>query len=1001
MIKNKNKNFYNKVIRFINENEDDFIEFDDFDFDSLLAGDNEKAEEAGIDKETSAKIAKELEKARNSEPKEVNFDDLIVNLGGTDAKDYWYNRDIDTSKLDPYSDDGKGPNAMHTSSYHIKKTQAELSMLFPEVMEILSAYKPLYRARFEVIVSLQNKLTKALTVLPGDSYVRKMSNKDDKGSYNDAKDAATFKITPATLLGYEEIDQYIEELDALIIRLTDDVKDKHDNSFDKDLIQLWDKVHIKIKHIANTSAEDAYNALLDKFRDIGEDPGPHLKKQMQAFVAWQREEEEKGRAPYTGNEALKSAIDFAIGESRDNTLTDDEVSEILSDIEKSEEYDGDPKTKSYLLNKFLKAKIAAKYKLDGLREELPDTGKIRSDSLKSVEDSDDLYVNPEDESLVMKKGKGGEQDTVKEVIPTESDVEISLEVDDLINRSDKEMQEILRSAVEKLGSSEERAERAIIAVQRYKETATRLRKSKAMHNKVMNARTLASEDPVMVKYKEAINDVVKKGEFDFIEVLKQVEKSLKDRSYKGKKRGLVYREMTALSGGRLQATSGARHDTVHIIQLFNWMNVNPKGRAEVVSYLAKKYFDLFEILDLIDHEYIEPEEGDEAFKDEELLDELSDHFTSLKETLTGSTEDLETYFDLFDDRKFGDDFASRKLSASEKYEVADTFLHDSGFRHFASELLADYYGQLGKIITARLYTAMKHFFSQPKYAHLGAFKSYKIGGGDEYAIGAGRREFGEVANIIAYFAMNRTHTKEELKLVRNRFDLDADSIKKFKEKMTSTIIKTGRGDANSVSSKIFNDSILVREMIQDLLDLITDRNSEFGSARLDWLEFNSGLIDDFKIWIEDTSAWRKFNKMKMSGKKEDIASAIATLQTTREKTKKDLAKGKFKPKAPKKKVDVGPYNKIGEALKEINLQNYVELYERFVRAIVLNQVENAKKDAMRSSGKYPEYYEHTLDDDKEVIEEVAATVEAFFEYVTFHQGKIKEIISDDEQLVEI
>jgi hypothetical protein len=959
---------------------DDFVSFDDFDFESLLSGDSKKAEEAGIDKETAKGIARQIAKSKKSDD-EFDFDvDSIMDLGGSDTKEYWNQREIDPSRLNPYNDDTVDPANMHTSKYYTKKAQMELSQLFPDVMNELMAHKPMYRARFEMIVSLQNKLTKALVVLPGDTHVRNQTKKDDdaKGNYDPAKDAATFKLSPATLLGYEEIEDYVRELDKLIIELTSDsVKDKENKAFDKKLISLWDKVHAKIKYVANNTAEKAYYELLDKTA-YGDNP-ELLEKKAKAFKAWKREQEKESMSPYTGLQAYKSAIDFAVGESRDSTLTNDEIGEILDDIEKSES-SGDKRSSVELLIRGLKSKLNQKYSKEFDLGEDPSLQQIRDEALASGEPSE---INGEPNPS----------------IPDEADVE--LEIDELARKEEKDLFDEIAGMFNE--DEEHKMERARLAVEYYKGRAERVRKNKAMWDKVWKGeRQLVADDPVMVKYREALNKAATTGEFDFIEVLKQVEESLKERSFSGKsgKRGLVYREMTALTGGRLKATSGARHDTIHIIQLFNWMNVNPKGRAEIVSYMAKKYFDLFEILDLIDHEYINVPEDDDAFSDSDLLDDLSDHFTDLKKVLTDSTEDLETYFDIFDDKKFGEDFFDKKLNAQQKYAVADTFLHDSGFRHFSSELLADYYNQLGNIITARLYTAMKHFFEQPKYSQLGAFKSYKPGGGDEYAIAAGRREFGEVANIIAYFAMNRTHTKEELKLVRNRFDLEQDAIKKFKEKMISTIKSKGNSDVNSVSSKIVGNMAFVSSMVDELVALISDRTSEFGSARLDWLEFNSGLVEDFKLWLEDTTTWRKFNKQKMGGSQEDLELANATLSAARAKRKKDIAKGKFAEKKPKKKEDVGPYNKIGNALKQINLQNYAQLYERFVKAIVLNQVDIAMQEAKIASGKGSDYYEPTLDDDETVIAEVNAAVEGFESYIELHAKVIKDLIKDDPGLVE-
>ena len=397
-MKNRNNLFYKKVERFLKENSDDdfnfddfdfeallsdddketekaennvssstskdanndFVNFDDFDFESLFSGDNKKAEEAGIDKETAKGIAKQIAKSKAKDSDDFDVDSLL-DLGGSDTKEYWNQREIDPSRLTPYKDDTVDPANMHTSKYYTKKAQMELSQLFPDVMQELLAHKPMYRARFEMIVSLQNKLTKALVVLPGDTHLRNQTKKDDepKGNYDHAKDAATFKLSPATLLAYEEIENYIRDLDKLVIELTSDtVKDKENKEFDKKLISLWDKVHEKIKYVANNTAEKAYYELLDKTM-YGSNP-ELLEKKAKAFMAWKSEQEKEAKSPYTGLQAYKSAIDFAVGESRDSTLTPDEVDEILDDIEKSESL-GDKRSNIELLIRGLRSKLNQKY----------------------------------------------------------------------------------------------------------------------------------------------------------------------------------------------------------------------------------------------------------------------------------------------------------------------------------------------------------------------------------------------------------------------------------------------------------------------------------------------------------------------------------------------------------------------------------------------------------------------------------------------------------------
>ena len=921
MLKRNSKNFITKVNKFLNESDDDFEfvdedgmllddDFEFFDDDEIGEGGEISIEQIqndpNLSDEEKAELIAFFEKQSSS--------DEIVDLGSQRAREESKGKTFDKSKyrsnisFDPWKEP-KDPTKVHTSKGHIANAQEELDFLEPYFKKALASQNPLYVARVNMIIRLQNKLVRSLEAIPV------VASKDDKRN---------FAIRNALGLSEEELNNIKLLLDDLIVEFTERVKGEENAQFDSKLFSLWNKAVSKIsaksKPVFNPSADMSdkeYVRALKKFN-----------AQMKAF-----ENSEKD-----GKTTFEEELYYAELE-----LKDKDINKHLNDAD-------DGSDDSVLGSLMLGIKDISMLTNEAIDKILLELEKMTSDELDLRLDSKNPIVA--DLAMVVLHKKNGEEEISSEMLN-----DIKIRRDSAAHRRTPEGREEIAKQIEIAKKIESTPRKYYV--------------------KKMGGGKRGNVDKVTALYQEALLVRQETGEFDPMKIFDQIEAELKKRSEAGDTAS--FKQLTAMTKGKIQATSGSRQEIVKILQYYNWYNINPKGRAEINVAIAKKFLDMLEVLDLVEHEEVKPKAVEGFTVSDEFLDMASETLGKLRKDMVNNPEALTDYFNLFDQEEYDpDDYdpdtARRREELSDLYSG---FIGTGAYRYFASTLLSEFYKKHGGKVEKTIRLGLKEFFSDPKYANLGIFQSFAKDGKDDkdYPIKpAGKKEFGQIMNPIMYLVQNRSGVKEDLVLKRDRFTYD-DSVT---ESVVFDKIKTAVNNARKIDDSVchnpwFSSDSNLRDMASDIWNMMNDRNSSIGKARLAYVEMSDDVVDDFKMWLEDPTMWNKATKMQIAGAtKEEIEKEI-------EKQKKKLEKTKTKPGSKT--------GKIGAALAKIGAGNLHRMAEYFLKAMVCSDIERTRKSGVDET-------------DPEVIEDTRKIVDLFHEYIDMHQKALKQVVSDYPKLTE-
>lgn len=921
MLKRNNKNFITKVNKFLNESDDDFEfvdedgmslddDFEFFDDDEIGEGGEISIEQIQNDPNLSDEEKKELIAFFEKQ----SSNDEIVDLGSKRAKEESKGKIFDKSKYRSNINfepwkEPKDPTKVHTSKGHIANAQEELDFLEPYFQKALASQNALYVARVNMIIRLQNKLVRSLEAIPV------VATKDDKRN---------FAIRNALGLSEEELNNIKQLLDDLIVEFTDRVKGEENSQFDSKLFSLWNravsKISAKSKPTFNPTpnmsdkeylrALKKYNAKMNAYENAEKDGKTTFEEELY-FAELELKDKDINKQLNSADDGSSDSIlgSLMLGINDISMLTDEAIDKILSEMEKMTSEELDIRLDSK--NKIISdLAFVVLHKVNGEEE-------IASETLKDIKAMRD--------SAVYRKSPEGKAEFAKQL-------EISKKIESI---------------------------------------------PKKYYVKKMGGGKRGNIDKVTALYQEALAVKQETGEFDPMKIFNQIESELKKRADAGETSS--FKQLTAMTKGKIQATSGSRQEIVKILQYYNWYNINPKGRAEINVAIAKKFLDMLEVLDLVEHEEVTPDAVEGFSVSDEFLDMASETLGKLRKDMVSNPEALTDYFNLFDQEEYDpDDYdpenAKRREELSDLYSG---FIGTGAYRYFASTLLSEFYKKHGGKVEKSIRLGLKEFFSDPKYSSLGIFQSFGKDGKDDkdYPIKpTGKKEFGQIMNPIMYLVQNRSGVKEDLVLKRDRFIYD-DSVT---ESVVFNKIKTAVNNARKIDDSVchnpwFSSDNNLRDMARDIWNMMNDRNSIIGKARLAYVEMSDDVVEDFKLWLEDPTMWNKATKMQIAGEsKEEIEKAI-------EKEKKKLEKTKTK--AP------GKSGKIGAALSKIGAGNLHRMAEYFLKAMVCSDIERARKNSVDET-------------DPEVIEDTRKIIDRFHEYIDMHQKALKSMVKDYPKLTE-
>lgn len=913
MLKRNNKNFITKVNRFLNENNDefDFIDDDDFDFiddDSNVGEDGEISIEA-IKNDPSLSEKEKAELIAYFE-KQVG-DDKIIDLGSKRAKEESKGATFDKSKykanvsFEPWKEPND-PTKIHTSKAHIANAQEELDFLEPYFKKALASQNPLYIARVNMIIRLQNKLVRSLEAIPV------IATKEDQRN---------FAIRNALGLNEEELNNLKQLLDDLIIEFTDNVKGEENSQFDNKLFSLWNRAVSKI----SAKKKPVF------------DPNPGLsdKEYLKLLKKYNAELKSYENAEKDGKTTFEEELYFAKLEVKDR------------DINKKLDSADDGTSDSILGSLMLGVNDISMLTDEAIEKMLSEMEKMSSEELDKRLDSKNRIIS--DLAMVVLHKINGEEEVAKETL------------DDIKARRD--------SAVYRK-SPEGKAE-----------FAKKLELSRKIENlprkyyvKKMGGGKRGDIDKVTTLYQEALLEKQKSGEFDPMKIFDQIEAELKKKAEAGETSS--FKQLAAMSKGKIQATSGSRQEIVKILQYYNWYNINPKGRAEINVAIAKKFLDMLEVLDLVEHEEVTPDKVEGFSVSDEFIDMASETLTKLRKDMVNNPKALTDYFNLFDQEEYDEDEydsdnATRREELSEMYS---SFIGTGAYRYFASTLLSEFYKKHSGKVEKSIRLGLKEFFADPKYASLGIFSSFTSDDKDYPIKPTGKKEFGQIMNPIMYLVQNRSGIKEDLVLKRDRFTYDESVTESVVfDKIKTAVINARKIDDSVCHNPWFSSESNLRQMAKELWNMMNDRNSTIGKARLSYVEMSDEVVNDFKLWLEDPTMWNKISKMQIEGASEE------EINKELESQKKKLEKTKLKPG--------GKSGKIGAALAKIGAGNLHRMAEYFLKSMVCADIERVKKSGVDET-------------DPEVIEDTRKIIDRFHEYIDMHQKALKRTVSDYPKLTE-
>lgn len=731
----------------------------------------------------------------------------------------------------------------------------------------------------------------------------------------------SFKITSSTEMSPEELSSIKTEIDRLVDEFTDVVKGDVNPAFDNKLIRTYDKLYSSTYD--KQSFEKMYKIDLDKAT-------PEQRR------VYYRHMDEYNKKNLRGKDMFNAELDL----QRSKSNVYDEM--LASELDAADSGD-----------------LSAKKSLKGSADAL--TVESEEELLSMMEEHDPDSVEAQRELVAQLKYKSSPEYFDK----------IKADAAEWV-RVDKIYQELAKNRsyyVKKMGGGKSR------------------------------------KSPIIKAYLEEVENARKSGTFNPVEVFNKIEAELQKnaaiRNIKGS-------EMVAAFRGEITGTSGARQSIVETLQYYNWYNTNRSERAKIISYLAGIYLDSLQMFDLVDDEYITKDEmqkdmskvmdkeklqaySDKYF-DEDVADQISDDFSEIRKYVVNDPEGLAKYFDILNDTEVDeDDFTEERFgkSTEERDNIITAFLESTGFRYFYTTLMREYFGSLKSLTQNRIYAGLKDFFeTNQKYANLGIFKTYEKGSGTTWTIRGGKKEFAQIANPIVNLIMNTSNVKEDLTLkLDGRFDYDEAQIENTKSLLLNKIksaVKVAKNISGSVVDQNlgwFMNETNLKEMADDIWNMMTDRTSTLGKARLAYVELEDNTLEDFKLFVENKSTWKAVNKANLSDVevREDGTSEITDiLDAARKKAEKIHRKGKATQKG----------SPSSEALAKLKSSSKTNIIDCILKSLIMSELEQLRKDAVEDNKK-----------DEELMEKTKELVEDFANYVDTYRAELLRLIVDDENLV--